>query len=102
MILTELVKLEAEASRRVGTVSSCDGGLDQLNAVNSEARQALQLLNDKLSELEHIANEQDSEAHRQLLLDRVKRAKIQHQRFVCINQRKRCYLWHMSDKIICT
>jgi hypothetical protein len=43
VIISDLTKLEAEAARRVGAVSSCEGGLDQLNALNSEARTALQV-----------------------------------------------------------
>ena len=46
--ISELVKLEAEAARCVGLVAGCeDGGLEQLLALNAEARQALQLMDDK-------------------------------------------------------
>ena len=42
------MKAEAEAARRVGSLAAASGGgLDQLNALNTEARQALQWLEER-------------------------------------------------------
>jgi hypothetical protein len=40
----------------------------------------MQLVTDKTAELARLADEQDSEGHRQLLRDRVERSKRQHTR----------------------
>lgn len=44
----EALKAEAEAARRVGALGgTTGGGLDQVNALNAEVRQALQWLDEK-------------------------------------------------------
>ncbi|KNC77622.1 hypothetical protein SARC_09920 [Sphaeroforma arctica JP610] len=71
--LSELLRDESEAARLIGAVRGCSTTLDDLNYTNSMARQGLNTVLAKLQDVKHVANNQDQERHRAIMLARAGR-----------------------------
>eukprot|EP01134_Creolimax_fragrantissima_P005670 CFRG5670T1 len=74
VILTELLRDEAEAARLVGAVRKCEATLDDLNYTNSLGRQALNAVVAKIQTVILVGNEQDQDRFRTIMLARADRS----------------------------